>query len=158
MDADTYPNGAEEIHSIEFTDDGQTVTVTKLVSMGELLLLERGDDQLRLDAMLLEGLSWQQDATELAEFVHDSSEVLGDRTSSYDNQPVEASELFKISNEYTTVTLGTVDAGLTKALQIKSEKGISMLGIRTLGALTTIESTLELSRWFQTPIGPEQPL
>lgn len=158
MDAQTHPNGATAVHSIEFSDDNQSVTATKLVSMGELVLLERGDDQLRLDAMLLEGLSWQQDATELAEFVRDSEAVLGDPASSYDNRAVEASELFRISNEYTTVTLGTVDAGLTKALQIKSEKGISTLGIGTLGALTTIESTLHLSRWFQTPIGPEQPL
>ena len=147
-----------EVHSVSFTDGEQTVTATKLVSMGELLLLECEGDQIRLDAMLLEGLSWQQDAVSLAEFVRDPAPVLEDSASSYDARPAEPTDPFTISNEYATVTLGVVDTELTDALQIRSEKGISVFGPGTVSALTTVASTHELSKWFRTPIGPEQPL
>jgi len=158
MTSPPYHNGADRVHSVEFTDGEQTVTATKLVSMGELLLLERDGEQLRLDAMLLEGLSWQQDASDVAEFVSARVDVLEDPASSYDNEPTEPTDTFTISNEYTTVELGSVETGPTNALQIKSDKGVSVLGPSTLGALTTIDGTLEFSRWFRTPIGPEQPL
>lgn len=147
-----------EVHSVSFTDGERTVTATKLVSMGELLLLECENDQIRLDAMLLEGLSWQQDATSLAEFVRDPAAVLDDPASSYDARPVEPTDSFTISNEYATITLGVVDTGPMAALQIRSEKGVSVFGPGTLAALTTIASTRDLSTWFRTPIGPEQPL
>lgn len=158
MSAPNRATGPAEVYSVAFTDGDRTVTATKLVSMGELLLLEREGAQLRLDAMLLEGLSWQQDASSLAEFVSDPDAVLADPASSYDTQRTDAADPFTIANEYATVSLGTVDAGATSALQVASEKGVSVLGPKTLGALTTIESTLALSRWFRTPIGPEQPL
>lgn len=153
-----YRGGPERVHTIELADGEQAVTATKLVSMGELLLLERGSDQLRLDAMLLEGLSWQQDASDLAGFVSTPEAVLEDAISSYDGRPAEATDRFTVANEYTTVEVGRVDAGGAEALQVASEKGVTVLGPQTLGALTTIESTLALSRWFETPIGPEQPL
>ena len=152
------PNGPEEVHSVSFTDGAEAVTVRKLVSMGELLVIERGGDQLRLDAMLLEGLSWQRDASDLADAVSDPEAVLSDPVSSYDNRSMDATDTFGVSNEYTTVTLGIVEPAGTEALQVRSEKGVSILGPETLGALTTIDSTLALSKWFQTPVGPEQPL
>lgn len=158
MSSPKHTSGADRVASVTFSDGEQTVTATKLVSMGELLLLERGDEQLRLDAMLLEGVSWQGDASELAEFVRTPDDVLGDSASSYDNELTEATEQFTIANEYTTVELGIVDTGPTPALQIKSDKGVTVLGPQTLGALTTVESTLAFSRWFRTPIGPEDPL
>jgi hypothetical protein len=141
-----------------FTDEEPPIRAAKLVSMGELLLLERGGDQVRLDAMLLEGTSWQRDATDLARVVADPDAVLDDPASSYDGQPVETSEAFTVANEYTTVEVGTVEVDGTDALQVSSEKGVSVLGPATLGALTTIEDTVALSEWFRTPIGPEQPL
>jgi hypothetical protein len=151
-------NGGERVGSIEFTDSERPVTAAKLVSMGELLLLERGTDQLRLDAMLLEGMSWQRDGTDLAEVVAEPDAVLDDPASSYDGQPVETSGGFTIANEYTTVEVGKVETGGADALRVSSEKGVSALGPATLGALTTLEDTVELSEWFRTPIGPEQPL
>lgn len=150
--------GSERVHSITLGDGSSTVTATKLVSMGELLLLEHGEQQLRLDAMLLEGVSWQEDASDLAEFVEESDVVLADGTSSYDGRPVEPAEGFTVANEYTTVQVGTVETGGTEALQVASEKGVSVLGLPTLAALTTVDDTTALSRWFRTPIGPEQPL
>lgn len=147
-----------EAHSVSFTDSERTVTATKLVSMGELLLLEHAGEQIRLDAMLLEGLSWQQDAASLAEFVRDTAAVLEDPASSYDAGPMEPIDSFTISNEYATITLGITDTGPVDALQIRSEKGASVFGPGTLSALTTVASTRDLSEWFQTPIGPEQPL
>lgn len=158
MAIENTPDGPEEVRSVSFTDGGDPVTARKLVSMGELLVLERGEDQLRLDAMLLEGLSWQRDASDLADAVTDSEAVRSDPVSSYDNRSLDATDSFGVSNEYTTVTLEVVAPEGTDALQVRSEKGVSVLGPETLGALTTIDSTLALSTWFQTPIGPEQPL
>lgn len=152
------PNRAAEVQTVELTGGDRTVTATKLVSMGELLLLECGTDQLRLDAMLLEGISWQQDGSELAAFVGTPEAVLEDAASSYDNPLPETTDRFTVSNEYTTVELGVVDTGAGEGLLFKSEKGASILGPSTLGALTTIDSTRELSKWFQTPIGPEADL
>jgi hypothetical protein len=152
------PSQATEVRTVEFPDGDQTVTVTKLVSMGELLLVERGTDQLRLDAMLLEAISWQQDASGLAEFVATPDVVLGDTASSYDNPLPNLADPFAVSNEYTTIKLGVVDTGKVDGLLLKSERGASILGPATLGALTTIDSTRELSQWFRTPIGPEADL
>lgn len=150
--------GSDRVHAMALGDGSRMVTAAKLVSMGELLLLEHGEDQLRLDAMLLEGVSWQEDASDLAEFVEESGPVLADDVSIYDGQPVEPTEEFTVANEYTTVRVGTVGTGDTEALQIASEKGVSVLGPQTLRALTTVDDTGTLSRWFRTPIGPEQPL
>lgn len=152
------PNRATEVQAIELADGDRTVTATKLVSMGELLLLERGTDQLRLDGMLLEGISWQQDAADLAEFVDAPDAVLEDAASAYDNPLPDLDDSFTISNEYTTVEIGVVDTGTEEALLLKSERGASILGPSTLGALTTIQSTRSLSEWFRTPIGPEEDL
>jgi hypothetical protein len=151
-------DGGERVESITVTDGEHPVTAVKLVSLGELLLLEGETDQVRLDAMLLEGLSWQRDGADLAELVADPDVVLDDPGSSYDGGPAETAEAFTIANEYTTVEVGVVETGGADALQISSEKGVSVLGPATLGALTTIEDTVALSRWFRTPIGPEQPL
>lgn len=153
-----YEDGARQVSSMEFSDGNQTVTATKLVSMGELLLLECDGARLKLDAMLLEGLSWQQGPDDLAEFVPAADLILEDQSSSYENQLADAADTVSIANEYTTVTLGTLDTESTTALQIASDKGVSVLGPQTLCELTNIENTGELSRWFQTPIGPEQPL
>lgn len=153
-----HTTGSARVHAIPLGDGDRTVTATKLVSMGELLLLEHGEEQLRLDAMLLEGVSWQEDASDLAEFVEEPGPVLADEASSYDGQPVEPVEGFTVANEYTTVQVGTVGTGDTDALQVASEKGVSVLGLPTLAALTTVDDTTALSRWFRTPIGPEQPL
>lgn len=152
------PNRATEVRTIELADGDRTVTATKLVSMGELLLLECGSDQLRLDAMLLEGISWQQDADDLAGFVDTPDVVLEDAASSYDNPLPDLDDSFRVSNEYTTVEVGAVDTGTGEALLFKSERGASILGPSTLGALTTIDSTRKLSKWFRTPIGPEEDL
>ena len=126
--------------------------------MGELLVVECEGRELKLDAMLLEGLSWQQDPSGLAEFVPTAEDVLEDSTSSYANEVVEQSDSFTISNEYTTVELGTVETGEAMELQLRSDKGASVLGLQTLAALTEIENTRRFSQWFRTPIGPEQPL
>ncbi|WP_159898584.1 hypothetical protein [Salinirussus salinus] len=150
--------GSARVHAIALGDGSRTVIATKLVSMGELLLLEHGEDQLRLDAMLLEGVSWQEDASDLAEFVEEPGPVLADEASSYRGRPVEPAEGFTVANEYTTVQVGTVGTGDTEAFQIASEKGVSVLGLPTLAALTTVDDTAALSRWFRTPTGPEQPL
>lgn len=152
------PSQATEARTVEVADGDRTVTVTKLVSMGELLLVERGTDRIRLDAMLLEALSWQGDASGLAEFVATPEVVLGDTASSYDNPLPDLADPFAVSNEYATITLGVVDAGEGNGLLLKSGRGASILGPATIGALTTIGSTRELSRWFRTPIGPEEDL
>jgi hypothetical protein len=153
-----YSTGPKRSQSVTLDSGEEAVTATKLVSMGELLLLEHGENQLRLDAMLLEGVSWQQDAGGLAEFVDEPETVLSDGGSSYRTQPGEPAERFTIANEYTTVEVGKVRTGAADALHVASEKGVSVLGFPTVGALTTIDDTTPLSRWFRTPIGPEQPL
>jgi hypothetical protein len=149
---------SDRVRSVELTDGERTVTVTKLVSMGELLLVECEGQKLRLDAMLLEGISWQQDADGIAEFVQTPRDVLDDPVSSYENELREVSEEFTIANEYTTVRVGTGGKAGVNGLQIRSEKGVSVLGVQTLAAMTASENTRRFSEWFQTPIGPEQPL
>lgn len=153
-----YSTGPKRSQSVTLGSGEEAVTATKLVSMGELLLLEHGENQLRLDAMLLEGVSWQQDASDLAELVDEPDAVLSDGASSYRAQSGESAERFTVANEYTTVEVGKMRTEAGDALHVASEKGVSVLGLPTLGALTTIEDTTPLSRWFRTPIGPEQPL
>lgn len=153
-----YSTGPKRSQSVTLGSGEEAVTATKLVSMGELLLLEHGENQLRLDAMLLEGVSWQQDASDLAELVDEPDAVLSDGASSYRAQSGEPAERLTVANEYTTVEVGKVTTEAGDALHVASEKGVSVLGLPTLGALTTIEDTTPLSRWFRTPIGPEQPL
>lgn len=148
--------GSDPAHSIILGDRDPEVVATKLVSMGELLLLEAGGDRLKLDAMLLEGVSWQRDAGDLTSVVDTPGQVRDDPVNSFDGDPVETAEQFTVANEYTTVEVGAAEAA--DALQVSSQKGVSVLGPQTLRALTTIDDTGMLSRWFRTPIGPEQPL
>ena len=150
--------GSSRVQAIPVGDQDRTVVAAKLVSMGELLSLEAGEKRVKLDAMLLEGVSWQQDASDLASFVDTPERVLEDPVTSYDGRSAETTEAFTVANEYTTVDVGRVEADAGEALQVSSEKGVSVLGPQTLEALVTIDDTGALSRWFRTPVGPEQPL
>jgi hypothetical protein len=109
----------------------------------------------------------------VAEF-HDLVELLGDQehagsrrplgekpfASLFDRSDIQAPcGLVGDENRRLAVYLPAQDELLeVPSREVASEKGVSVLGPATLGALTTIDDTVALSRWFRTPIGPEQPL
>lgn len=70
MSGNTTPVGSTRATAeFEIADADGTVTVRKLVSKGERLEIASGDDSVKLDSLLLEGLSWQPDTEALSALI-----------------------------------------------------------------------------------------
>ena len=141
--------------ALTVTDEHGTVRVQKLVSQGERLEITDGDDEIKLDSLLLEGLSWQRERGVLAEVIGDLDEP--DPVPLTGGEPDESVAEISISNEYSHTTVRKIDTEVGEALQIETPaRGTSInLGVRSLRALTTVSDTYVFSEWFRTPFGPE---
>ncbi|WP_318571137.1 hypothetical protein [Salinigranum marinum] len=145
------------------TDGDATVTVRKLVSKGERLAIDSGDARVSLDALLLEGLSWQRDRAAVDDLLGSDTAVATDPAATADGdteQPVvtaEADGALSVSSEYSHVFVRDVTTPAGDALAITTPgRGTSItLGVQSLRVLARVEDTYVFSVWFQTPFGPE---
>lgn len=158
---ETYTAGATRTTAErEVTDGDTTVTIRKLVSKGERLQVEAGDHSVKLDAILLEALSWQRDLAAVDELLGGGAfatdpvaAVAGD-----DSVEIEdGGEEISISSEYSHVLVRDVETSSGPGLEITTpNRGTSLtLGVQSLSALATVEDTYVFSTWFETPFGPE---
>jgi hypothetical protein len=137
------------------SDEHGTIGVQKLVSQGERLEISDGHDEIKLDSLLLEGLSWQRERGVLEDVIGGLDDP--------DPVPLTGGDLdesvgeISISNEYSHTTVRKIHTETGEALQIETPaRGtIINLGVRTLRGLTTVSDTYVFSEWFRTPFGPE---
>ena len=161
----------------EVADDEGSVAVRKLVSKGERLEIDSGTDSVKLDALLLEGLSWQPDTAALYDLLDSGSRVAfepvhgtasgtdtersrdadPDPVPGADPDPVPGADEVSISNEYSLVTARKVLTDAGEALELATPgRGTTMvLDAATLRDLAAVEDTYVFSVWFKTPFGPE---
>jgi len=152
-----------ETERIELSDDAGTVTVRKLVSKGERLEIDRGETSVKLDALLLEGLTWQEDGAAVDKLLDAETAVAADpvgftaerRDGTDAVEPTD--DAVSISNEYANVFVRPVSTAAGDALEVTTPgRGTSVaLGCQSLRALAGVEDTAVFSIWFKTPFGPE---
>ena len=144
----------DDAHLTVADDDG-TIDVQKVVSQGERLEIDSGEDVIKLDSLLLEGLSWQRERGVLQEVIAgieaDDSVPLAGGTAD------ETAPELTVSNEYSHTTVRKVITDGGEALQVETPaRGTSInLSAQSLRALATVSDTYIFSRWFKTPFGPE---
>jgi hypothetical protein len=144
------------------TDGADSVTVTKLVSKGERLEIDSGDTSVKLDALLLEGLSWQPDRAAVDELLDSETAIATDPAattadSSVDATAAETADPISISSEYSHVLVGEITTPTGDALVVTTPgRGSTItLGVQSLRELAAVEDTYVFSAWFETPFGPE---
>jgi hypothetical protein len=141
--------------NLTVTDEHGTIRIQKLVSQGERLEISDGDDAIKLDSLLLEGLSWQRERGVLAEVIDGLDDP--DPVPLTGGDPDDSVGELSISNEYSHTTVRKIQTEAGEAIQIETPaRGTTInLGVRSLRALTTVSDTYVFSEWFRTPFGPE---
>jgi hypothetical protein len=111
-----------------------------------------GQYSIKLDALLLESLSWLSDPTELTSLLRD---VPVDPFLT-DGEATGEPEI-SISNEYSRAVVSKVNADAGDGLRVHTPaRGTSIiLTAPTLHTLASLDDTFEFSEWFTTPFGPE---
>jgi hypothetical protein len=146
------------------TDGDATVTVRKLVSKGERLAIDSGDASVRLDALLLEGLSWQRDRAAVDDLLGSDTAVATDPAATADGEETAGTVVtadtdgaISVSSEYAHVFVRDVTTPAGDALVITTPgRGTSItLGVQSLRVLAGVADTSVFSVWFRTPFGPE---
>lgn len=148
---------AERVYLMELAGTGPPVTLHKLISKGERLEIATDDEVIKLDALLLESLSWQRTGDHLSELVDDPEAVLTDPVSAYEPDTDHDSTVTRIASEYSGVGVSKVqtDDGPGVCF-VAPERGVgTVLGPQTLREVVRIDDTFEFSEWFRTPFGPE---
>lgn len=138
------------IDEFSLESDRAPVVVRKLGTRnGERLELEHGDHDVRLDALELESLTWQDDA-----FFEDTLGVPDRPAAAVSPTAVREAARYKIGNEYTTVWLRLADDG--DRLQLASAKmGFAThVGAAELAALARRDQAF-FTGLLDTPLGPE---
>ncbi|ATW89354.1 hypothetical protein halTADL_2627 [Halohasta litchfieldiae] len=144
------------------TDGENAVTITKRVSKGERLEIDTGDTSVKLDALLLEGLSWQPDRAAVDELLEAETAITTDPAATTDegDNTMTAAEVaapISISSEYSHVLVGDITTSDGDALVVTTPgRGSTItLGVQSLRELAAVEDTYVFSIWFETPFGPE---
>ena len=159
--SDQYTAGATRATAERRLDGGdRTVTVRKLVSKGERLAIEAGENSVKLDAILLEGLSWQRDLAAIDELLGGdafATDPVAAAAGDDDTEFTDSGEEISISSEYSHVLVRDVQTPDGPGLEITTpNRGTSLvLGVQSLAALAAVEDTYVFSTWFRTPFGPE---
>lgn len=158
--AETYTAGATRAVTERRLTDGVTaVTIRKLVSKGERLEIAAGEDSVKLDALLCEGLSWQRDLADIDDLLGGDA-VATDPVAAAageDHEIEEAGEEISISSEYSHVRVRDVQTPNGPGVEFTTpNRGTALvLGVQSLAALAAVEDTYVFSVWFRTPFGPE---
>lgn len=139
---------------------GETsVVVRKLVSKGERLEIDDGERRVKLDALLLEGLSWQRDLAAIDELIDSDTGIAADPAAEAVGDPdgVTSDDAVSVSSEYAHVLVEdvTTPAGDALVVTAPGRGSTTVFGVRSLRDLAAVEDTFAFSVWFRTPFGPE---
>lgn len=156
---DDTPAAGDTRTTAEFEVGGgdDAVTVRKRVSKGERLEIDTGTESVTLDALLLEGLSWQPDRAALGDRLDATDVIATDPVPEAGGEPVADAPEISISNEYSHVVVRKVETEAGHGLEIETpNRGSALtLGVTTLRVVAAVEDTFVFSTWFETPFGPE---
>lgn len=168
MPDDTHSDGARatQTHRFRLGDDDGTVTVQKRVSKGERLEIDTGTDSVALDALLLEGLTWQRDRGAVDDLLGDGTAIASDPVGTDEVETdaavagadtTEPTKTISVSNEYSHVQVRPVHTDTGDGIVVTTPgRGTSItLGVQSLRELAAVEDTYVFSVWFETPFGPE---
>ena len=159
MISDDPPSDSEPSQRIELTDADGTVVVEKLVSKGERLAIVDGENVVKLDAMLLEGLSWQRDRAAVDDLIDSATAIAGDPVGLAPpvSEATDEPDALTISNEYAHVQARLVTTEVGDGIKITTaDRNTSItLGPQSLRGLAAVDDTYVFSVWFKTPFGPE---
>lgn len=152
-----------ETDRLELRDSDGTLAIRKLVSKGERLEIDREDTSVKLDALLLEGLTWQENGASVDALLDGETAVAADPVgfnpgAAGQTEPFEPTDAaISISNEYASVFARAVSTEAGEALEVTTPgRGTSVtLGCQSLRALAGVDDTDVFSVWFKTPFGPE---
>jgi hypothetical protein len=145
-------NTIERVRTERFAHDGAEVVLSKIRTPNgmrlEIVYPESGD-AIRLDALELESLSWQEPGT--------IRSLAGSDPTATEGLPAvsDREELFEVTNEFSQVTLYRVETDEYTGLEIESPK----LGyVNRFGPAELVwiaEQTVEtFSDFLETPYGP----
>lgn len=161
IDDDTA-NATRETECREFVDNEGSVTVRKVVSKGERLEIDSGNTSIKLDALLLEGLSWQRDRAAVGELLGSSTAMATDPAAATADATdidsgAEMTDPISISSEYSHVLVDdtTTPAGPALVITTPGRGSTIRLGVQSLRDLASVKDTYVFSVWFETPFGPE---
>lgn len=148
---------SERTQLMKLTDKSRTVTISKLVSKGERLMIDTGTDHIKLDSLLLEALAWQRSADGLYDIVSNPNVVADDTIATFNIDGPGDDDKYTIASEYSSISISKRVSDVGEGLLIVApERGSgSILGTATLCELTKIDDTFVFSDWFKTPFGPE---
>lgn len=134
------------------SDGRLTVTVRRILTpKGERVEVSSPDDAIRIDALGLESLSWQ-DQDVIEEFVNDA-EVAG-RVETADDDGELTCE-FAISNEYADVIVRKLETAAGERLLVEAPKKQFSLRFTPVGlAGLAAQETSIFSEFLETPHGP----
>jgi len=135
-----------------------SVTVSKYrTKRGERADIATEEHRIRLDALILESLSWQRSRDTIATQIEDGELIRSDETPLCGGETVTASPSFRITNEYAQVELSHARTPNGEVLKLTTPaRGSELnLGVPSLRALATQSDTFAFSAFFETPVGPE---
>mgnify|MGYP000321385638 FL=1 len=137
----------------------ESVVIRKLVSKGERLEIDDGERSVKLDALLLEGLSWQRDRDAIDDRIDSDTGIATDPAAEAveDPGPADPDDAISVSSEYAHVFVADVATPAGDALVVTApgRGSTTVLGVRSLRDLAVVEDTFAFSEWFRTPFGPE---
>lgn len=136
----------------ELSGEDATVTVRHIrTPKGERLEIDSSDDAIRIDALGLESLSWQ-DLDIFDEFLDEEYDRTSDEESDADDETVCE---FTISNEYADVVARSVRSNDGERLIVEAPKKHFSIRIDPLGLAALAEQDMEIfSEFLETPHGP----
>lgn len=140
--------------SIRLADETADVVVQKIFTrMGERLEIRSGDRSIRLDAIMLESVSWQ-DKAELASDAAEALPAAGSAVAESDSVDPDRDPI-TVSSEFALATLEHIDTPEGPRLNIEAPKlGYEIeIGPRELAYLTTLSHDT-FTEWLETPFGP----
>lgn len=156
--SDSRPGPERIQQQFTVTDGTESIVVRRFRSKrGERAEIECGTEKTKLDALILESISWQRSREDLAGVLDDGDAVFADETTLSGGHVVEDSPTIQISNEYTQVRLRHVRTEAGEALQVRTPSRASEtnLGVSSLRAMAAQTDTVVFSVFFETPVGPE---
>ncbi|ELZ05049.1 hypothetical protein C482_02806 [Natrialba chahannaoensis JCM 10990] len=134
--------------SIELVADEQTVELEKLQTpSGERVIIRGSSAEIRVDALALESLTWQEPSF---------FEALTGVPHEEDQRVIDESGELRLSNEYTVVTIRLLEADAGPRIALASPKlgyacRLSPIELDTIAQ----QETGFFSDLLETPLGPE---
>lgn len=158
MTEKSQPPAAESAREPQFHVEDSDVWIGKIrTKRGERAEITTASGRISVDALILESISWQRSRVELAAQLDAGELVRADGTPLTGGERIETSPTFRITNEYAQVELlhRRTETGEVLTVRTPARGTETNLGVSSLRALAEQDDTFAFSKFFETPVGPE---